>query len=48
MLKEIECELNENENTFIDEMQQTLENWPVKTNKDDKTVVFINVTKEKC
>lgn len=48
MLKEIECELNENENIFIDEMQQTLENWPVKTNKDDKTVVFINVTKEKC
>lgn len=46
MLNEIEEELSVNENAFINEMKQTLENWPVETNRDDKTVVFIKSAKE--
>lgn len=48
MLEEIGNELCVNEDAFICEMQQTLNCWPVKTNKDDKTVVFLNITKENC
>lgn len=48
MLEEIGNQLCVNEDAFICEMQQTLNCWPVKTNKDDKTVVFFNVTKENC
>ena len=34
------------ENQFINDMVQLLDEWPVKTNHDDKTVVFFN--KESC
>lgn len=46
MLNEIERELSVDEETFVNEMKQTLDNWPVETNRDDKTVVFIRATKE--
>lgn len=29
------------ENSFENEMKETLINWPVETNKDDKTVIFV-------
>lgn len=48
MLKEIGNQLCVDEVAFICEMKQTLNCWPVKTNKDDKTVVFLNITKENC
>ena len=48
MLEGIGNELCVNEDAFVCEMQQMLSCWPVKTNKDDKTVVFLNITKENC
>ena len=30
------------ENSFENEMKETLINWPVETNKDDKTVIFVH------
>ena len=41
MLRQIHDEVILDETKFINEMSETLENWPVETNKDDKTVVFI-------
>ena len=46
MLKEIEKELSEDAEAFVFELKQTLEHWPVETNRDDKTVVFIKTEKE--
>ena len=46
MFNDVEKELSDNEESFISEMMKTLINWPVKTNRDDKTVVFIKVLKE--
>lgn len=30
------------ENSFENEMKEALINWPVETNKDDKTVIFVH------
>ena len=46
MLEEIEKELSEDAETFVSELKQTLACWPVETNCDDKTVVFIKTAKE--
>ena len=46
MLEEVESELLKNEESFISEMIRTLTNWPIETNCDDKTAVFIKVQKE--
>ena len=46
MLNEVDVELRDNEEAFINEMIQTLANWPVETNCDDKTAVFIKIEKE--
>lgn len=45
MLDDLDNELSVNEQAFIKEITQTLENWPVETNRDDKTVIFIRVSK---
>lgn len=44
-LEEIDKSINVDEEKFCKDIQNTLENWPVKTNRDDKTVVFINLLK---
>ena len=46
MLMDIENALSKDEKSFVKEMSDTLENWPVETNKDDKTVVFLKIKKE--
>ena len=38
---DIWIELKTNNEDFKKEIEDTLSNWPVVTNKDDKTVVFI-------
>lgn len=45
-LKQVEKSINESSDDFLKDLEQTMNNWPVETNKDDKTVVFITVTKE--
>lgn len=43
LLDEIDKELRTDERKFIDDIKNTLLNWPVETNRDDKTVVFFRV-----
>ena len=45
-LSQVENEMREKSKAFADELDNTLRNWPVETNKDDKTVVFVVLTKE--
>lgn len=45
-LSQVENEMREKNKAFAYELDNTLRNWPVETNKDDKTVVFVVLTKE--
>jgi len=45
-LKQAENEIKINIGKFADDLEKTLCNWPVQTNRDDKTVVFVLLTKE--
>ena len=40
-LTQVETEIKSDINSFSVDLDNTLSNWPVETNKDDKTVVFI-------
>lgn len=40
-LKQVEEEIIRDINGFSMDLDNTISNWPVETNKDDKTVVFI-------
>ena len=42
-LESIDKELSRDESNFINDTKYTLLNWPVETNKDDKTVVFFRI-----
>lgn len=42
-LSAINSELIKDENGFVDDMKITLSNWPIETNRDDKTVVFFRI-----
>lgn len=45
-LKQAENEIKEDIEIFATDLEETLSNWPVQTNRDDKTVVFVVLTKE--
>ena len=45
-LKQAENEIKTNMENFATDLEETLINWPVQTNRDDKTVVFVVLTKE--
>lgn len=45
-LKQVEAEIKNDIDGFTVDLDNTLSNWPVETNKDDKTVVFIVISKE--
>lgn len=45
-LKQAENEIKEDIGIFATDLEETLSNWPVQTNRDDKTVVFVVLTKE--
>lgn len=45
-LKQAENEIKANIENFATDLEETLINWPVQTNRDDKTVVFVVLTKE--
>ncbi len=45
-LKQTENEIKEDIGIFATDLEETLSNWPVQTNRDDKTVVFVVLTKE--
>jgi serine/threonine protein phosphatase PrpC len=45
-LKQVEEEIKNNQHAFTEDLDNTLENWPVETNKDDKTVAFIVINQE--
>lgn len=42
-LNAVNSELIKDENGFVDDMKITLSNWPIETNRDDKTVVFFRI-----
>ena len=44
-LKQVEEEIIRDINGFSMDLDNTISNWPVETNKDDKTVVFIVIRK---
>lgn len=43
-LKQVEAEITNDINNFSIDLDNSLSNWPVETNKDDKTVVFIVIS----
>ena len=43
LLDGIDKELASNEESFIEDTKNTLLNWPVETNRDDKTVVIFKI-----
>ena len=43
LLDGIDKELANNEESFIEDTKNTLLNWPVETNRDDKTVVIFKI-----
>ena len=45
-LKQAENEIKDDIGIFATDLEETLSNWPVQTNRDDKTVVFVVLTKE--
>ena len=45
-LKQAENEIKEDIGIFATDLEGTVSNWPVQTNRDDKTVVFVVLTKE--
>lgn len=45
-LKQAENEIKKDIEIFATDLEETLSNWPVQTNRDDKTVVFVVLTKE--
>lgn len=45
-LKQSGNEIKKDIDIFAIDLEETLSNWPVQTNRDDKTVVFIVLTKE--
>ena len=40
-LDDVYLQIREQPNIFFEELKKTLEHWPVESNRDDKTVVFI-------
>lgn len=44
-LKDCILEINNNAEAFLDELENMIENWPIKTNQDDKTIILCGVNK---
>ena len=39
-LRDALCELKENSNRYVSEIEQNMEDWPVVSNQDDKTIIL--------
>lgn len=46
LLEDAHASINSDISAFADELDETLKNWPVSSNTDDKTVIFVSVEEE--